>query len=217
MEFISDKLIHRLSKDGVVFEKINFDNINIENHCNSIKVKNEKFDKLIITTNLKDIQRLFKFKSNNQYEHYVSQVFIYFTLEKVDFKFQYLHINDLNLYCSRISNCSLYSKTTEEGNYVLIAEIPLSPKNKIWNDENKLKDIAWEEIIKSRIINKDAKYKNYKILKISKTFCVPKINFYKFLRQIESNLKNNYFDKVILIGQGIFTRHKFIKELLKKI
>ena len=215
MEFVTDKLIDRLKKDNVIFERCDFDKINIENNSSSVKVNNLKFDKVIITAGLGNIQKLFRYKMDSNYEHYVSQVFVYFTLKDCDFKYQYLHINDLNLYCSRISNCSFYSKTTEEGNHVLIAEIPLSPEDKLWDDENNLRDIAWNEIIKSRIINKNTKYKNYKILKISKTFSVPKVNFYKFLNELELNLQKKFFGNVTVLGQGIFTRHKFVKELLK--
>ena len=151
------------------------------------------------------------------YEHYVPQVFIYFTFKDIDFEFQYTHINDLNLYCSRISNCSLYSKLTKENNKVLIAEIPLSANNELWSDDNKLRDLAWDEIVQCGIIKKDVKFKNTKVVKIAKTFRVPKINFFNFLNEIELNLKNKFGSNVNMLGQGIFTRHKFVKELLNKL
>ena len=88
-------------------------------------------------------QRLFKRNLEKNDEHYISQIFIYFTIKKVDFNFQYTQINDIDLYCSRISNCSLYSKITKENNHVLIAEIPLTNENKLWDNDNKLKDVAW--------------------------------------------------------------------------
>ncbi len=217
MEYITDKLIVRLKKQDVIFEKNSFDSIDLVPDLDGVKFNNEIFDQVLITTSLTNIQRLFNFNMGENYEHYVSQVFVYFTIEKCDFKFQYLHINDLNLFCSRLSNCSFYSKKTSEKNHVLIAEIPLNPKNKIWDDDCKLKEIAWNEILLSGIVEDGVKYKSYKILKISKTFPVPKLNFFNFLNKIEFELNNKFSGKVTLLGQGIFTRHHFLKELFKKL
>ena len=216
MEFVTDKLIKKLKNQGVVFEQCNFDEINMMPFSNHVQFNNEKFNNVLITTSLSNTQRLFKINLEKTYEHYVSQVFIYFTVKKIDFKFQYTQINDLDLYCSRISNCSLYSKTTGDNNHVLIAEIPLTDDNKLWNDDNKLKDIAWNEIIKSGIVKNEAKYKTAKILKVAKTFPIPKLNFFDFLDEIDLNLKKKFSGNVNMIGQGIFTRHKFVKELMDK-
>lgn len=217
MEFITDKLIKKLNNKGVVFEECNFDNISLAQDSGSLIFKNEKFDQALLTTSVTNIQRIFKIKMEENYEHYVPQVFIYFTFKDIDFEFQYTHINDLNLYCSRISNCSLYSKLTKENNKVLIAEIPLSANNELWSDDNKLRDLAWDEIVQCGIIKKDVKFKNTKVVKIAKTFRVPKINFFNFLNEIELNLKNKFGSNVNMLGQGIFTRHKFVKELLNKL
>ena len=216
MEFITDKLIEKLKNQGVIFEQCNFDEINMIPFLDHVQFNNEKFDQILVTTSLSNIQKLFKINLEKTYEHYISQVFIYFTVKKVDFKFQYTQINDLDLYCSRISNCSLYSKVTEESNHVLIAEIPLTDNNKLWNDDNKLRDIAWNEIIKSGVVKNEVKYKTAKVLKVAKTFPVPKINFFDFLNETDLNLKKKFSGNIHMIGQGIFTRHKFVKELLNK-
>jgi protoporphyrinogen oxidase len=217
MEFITDKLIERLTNQGVIFEQCNFDEVALTPGLKQTQYKNEKFDKVLVTTSLGNVQRLFKIDLEKKFEHYVSQVFVYFTLKKINFKFQYTQINDLNLYSSRISNCSLYSKTTGNNNHLLIAEIPLTDKNKLWHEENKLRDIAWSEIIKCGIVKNDEKYKAAKVLKIAKTFAVPKINFFDFLNEIDLNLRNKFYGNINMIGQGIFTRHKFVKELLNKL
>ena len=109
MEFIADKLIDRLKNQDVIFEQCNFDEVNL---FSNLKMYNSrvKFDQVLITTSLSNIQRLFKINLEQNYEHYISQVFIYFTIKKVDFKFQYTQVNDINLYCSRISNCSYIQK-----------------------------------------------------------------------------------------------------------
>jgi len=216
MEFVTDKLIEKLKNQGVVFEQCNFDEINMIPFLNHVQFNNEKFNHVLVTTGLSNIQRLFKINLDKTYEHYVSQVFIYFTVKKIDFKFQYAQINDLDLYCSRISNCSLYSKITGENNHILIAEIPLTNDNKLWNDDNKLRDIAWNEIIKCGIVKKEVKYKTAKVLKVAKTFPVPKINFFDFLNEVDLNIKKKFSGNVNMIGQGIFTRHKFVKELISK-
>ena len=216
MEFITDKLIEKLKRQGVIFEKCNFDEIDLIPSSKQVQFKNEKFDQVLVTTSLSNIQRLFKINLDKTYEHYVSQVFVYFTVKKINFKFQYTQINDLNLYSSRISNCSLYSKVTGENNHLLIVEIPLTDNNKLWNEDNKLIDIAWDETIKCGIINSETKYETSQVLKISKTFPVPKVNFFTFLDEINLNLKNKFYGNINTIGQGIFTRHKFIKELLNK-
>ena len=216
MEFITDKLIEKLKYQDVVFEQCDFDNVNLKSRLGHVKYKNEKFDQVFITTSLSNTHILFMLNLKNSYEHFVSQVFIYFTVKNADFKFQYLQINDLNLYCSRISNCSLYSKNTGKGNYVLVAEIPLSVNNKLWEDKNKLRNIAWNEIVKCGIVKNGVNYESAEILKIAKTFSVPKVNFFKFLNEIKSKINYDFSGNVNMLGQGIFTRHKFIKELLSK-
>jgi hypothetical protein len=217
MEFIADKLIDNLKNNGVVFENYDFDNVNLVSKLNKLYLNEEMFDQAVITTSLGNTQRLFKLNSKDNYEHYISQVFIYFTVKEINFSFQYTQVNDLNLYCSRISNCSLYSQITSEKNNVLIAEIPLTNKSELWHDDEKLKDIAWNEIIKCGIIGKNIKYVTAKVIKIPKTFPVPKANFFKFLHILENTLNHKFSNKVKLIGQGIFTRHKFVKELLSKL
>lgn len=216
MEFITNKLISKLKKEGVIFENNNFDNINLISDSNFVEFNNEKFNSVLITTNLSNIQRLFKLDMDKSYEHYVPQIFIYFTLDKIDFKFQYIQMNDLNLYCSRISNYSLYSNFSADNNHVLIAEIPLSPLNKLWQNDDELIRIAWNEIRKSGILKEKIhmEYKTAKVLKIKKTFPIPKVNFFETLYKIQLSLEKKFSGNVKMLGQGIFTRHKFIKELL---
>ena len=216
MEFITDKLIENLDNNGVILEQCDFDSINLLNEYNKITLNEEKFDQVIITTSLSNTQRLFNLNIEKNYEHYISQVFIYFTIKEVNFEFQYTQINDLDLYCSRISNCSLYSKITGKNNNVVIAEIPMTKNNQLWNDDDKLTDIAWNEIIKCGIVKKEHRFESVKVLKVPKTFPVPKKNFFNFLNIVEQSINEKYQGKVKLIGQGIFTRHKFIKELLNK-
>ncbi len=216
MEFIADKLIEKLKKQDVIFEESNFDEVNLFSHLKYIQFKNEKFDKVLITTNLGSIQRLFKINLGKTYEHYISQIFIYFTVKKIDFKFQYTQVNDINFYCSRISNCSLYSKFTRENNHLLIAEMPLTNNMELWDDDKKIIDIAWNEIVKCGIVNNEINYKTAKVLKVAKTFLVPKVNFFRFLNETDLTIKKKFSGNVIMIGQGIFTRHKFIKELINK-
>ena len=100
MEMITDKLIDKLKKNGVIFEQNNFDEIDLKPGLDKIQLK-EKFDKVLVTTGLYNTQRLFKTNLEKNYEHYISQIFIYFTIKKVDFNFQYTQINDKS-YCSRI-------------------------------------------------------------------------------------------------------------------
>ena len=216
MEFIADKLIEKLKNQDVIFEQSNFDEVNLFSHLKNVQFKNEKFDRVLITTNLGNIQRLFKINLGKTYEHYISQIFIYFTVKKIDFKFQYTQVNDINFYCSRISNCSLYSRLTGENNHLLIAEIPLTNNMKLWDDDKKLIDIAWNEIVKCGIVDNKIRYETAKVLKVAKTFLVPKVNFFCFLNETNLAIKKKYSGNVIMIGQGIFTRHKFIKELINK-
>ena len=217
MEFITDKLINKFKDQGVILEQHDFDKVNLIPGLKYVEFKDEKFDQVLITTSLSNTQRLFKLNLEKTYEHYVSQIFVYFSVKKIDFKFQYMQVNDLKLYSSRISNCSLYSKVTGENNHLLIAEIPLTDSDILWNDDDKLKNIAWNEIVKCGIVNNGETYKTAKILKVTKTFPVPKVNFFDFIDEINLNLKNRFYGNVNIIGQGIFTRHKFVKELLNKL
>lgn len=216
MEIIIDKLIANLKMRGVIFEQFDLENFNLFHKENYVLYKDEQFEQVVITSNLTNIQKYFKIKTENTYEHYISQVFIYFTVKNVLSNYQYIQVNDLDLYCSRISNCSLYSKLTDKNNKVLIAEIPLTKNSEPWNNDQKLKDIAWDEIVKCGIVNKNEEYISAKLLKVSKTFPVPMMNFYDFLSEINLILNNSFRGKIVMLGQGIFTRHKFVKELLKK-
>ena len=216
MEYIADKLIDRLKNDNVIFKQKNFNEIDISKNENDIIINGENFNKVIITANLSNTKRIFKLQSQENFEHFISQAFIYFSIKNLDYNFQYTQINDINLYCSRISNCSLYSKITKKKNKVLIAEIPLQKENKLWFNDKELANIAWNEIKACGIVKKDANYETVKILKIPKTFTVTKINFFNHLNDININLKNKYKEKIDFIGQGIFTRHLFVKELLEK-
>ena len=65
-------------------------------------------------------------------------------------------------------------------------------------------------------LKKNENYESVKILKVPKTFSVPKIKFFNHLNDIDMNLKKKYDEKIDFIGQGIFSRHLFVKELLKK-
>ena len=125
---------------------------------------------------------------------------------RANFDFQYTQVNDVNLYCSRISNCSLYSKITKKKNKVIIAEIPLKKDDKFWNNDEQLTKIAWNEIISCGIVKKNENYETVKILKVPKTFSVPKIKFFNNLNDIDMNLKKKYDEKIDFIGQGIFSR-----------
>ena len=59
MEFLADKLINSLTDNGVVFKKTDFNNLKIDNFEKKIKINNEIFDKIIVTTGLENSQRLF--------------------------------------------------------------------------------------------------------------------------------------------------------------
>ena len=87
MEFIADKLIDRLKNQDVIFEQCNFDEVNLFSNLKNVQFKSEKFDQVLITTSLSNIQRLFKINLEQNYEHYISQVFIYFTIKKLTLNF----------------------------------------------------------------------------------------------------------------------------------
>ena len=59
MEFIADKLIDRLKNQDVIFEQCNFDEVNLFSNLKNVQFKSEKFDQVLITTSLSNIQRLF--------------------------------------------------------------------------------------------------------------------------------------------------------------
>ena len=216
MEFITDKLINRLTKEGVLFKKHSFDEIEIQNIKNEIIVDKKSYDKVIMVTNLTNTERALNIKTTRNLEHFISQVFVYFTIKKLNFSFQYTQVNDINMYCSRISNCSLYSKLTKKNNHVLIAEMPLKINDKLWQSDQELIDISWDEIQKCGIVKNNDTYETAKVLKIPKTFAVPKVRYFVYLNEVHQNLKKKYNEKIDFIGQGIFTRHYFVKELLKK-
>lgn len=216
MEYIADKLINNLTDNGVIFKKTDLNDLKIDNFEKKIKINNEIFDKIIVTTGLENSQRLFKTNINDNVEHFVSQIFLYFTVKFVNFKFQYTHINDVDLICSRISNCSLYSKLTKEGNNVLIAEVPLSIENELWENDDKLKLMAWNEIQKCGMLDDKSNYKSVKIIKVKKTVAVPKVHYYETLNKFKEIINKKYKNNVEFIGQGIISRHNFVKELLKK-
>ena len=65
-------------------------------------------------------------------------------------------------------------------------------------------DIAWDEIVKCGVVDRTSKFKEAKIFKISKTFPVPKVNFFNFLNKVKLKIKKDFSDNVIMIGQGFY-------------
>ena len=216
MEYIADKIIKNLKNRKVKFVDTSLDNLNIKNNQTGLIINNEFFNNALFTNSLTKIIQILRLKFIEKIEHFVSQVFIYFTVDKIDLNFQYIQINDLNLITSRISNCSLYSKKTKDNNKVIISEIPITKNNQLWDNDKKLIELAWTEVQKTNILKNNIGYKSFKILKIKNTFPVPKKDFLKKLNIIEEGLNRSFDNKVKLIGQGIFTRHTFILELFKK-
>ena len=100
--------------------------------------------------------------------------------------------------------------------HVLIAEMPLKVTDKLWQSDQDLIDISWDEIQKCGIVKNKDTFETAKVLKIPKTFAVPKVRYFDYLNEIHQKLKKEYGEKIDFIGQGIFTRHYFVKELLKK-
>ena len=76
--------------------------------------------------------------------------------------------------------------------------------------------MAWNEIQKCGMVDDKLNYKSVKIIKVKKTVAVPKVHYYETLNKFKEIINNKYKNNVEFIGQGIISRHNFVKELLKK-
>jgi hypothetical protein len=171
-------------------------------------------DYIFLTTELDSALDLFEEKvTEKKNNHYVSQIFYYFSTNKLFSKYQYVHGNDININTNRATNISLYGEKTSSNEYVLSAEVPTNINSEIWKNSDKFKDVIWKELELMKIIDKNQIYTNYKIFNLEKTLSVPLIDFEDSLKEFKNLINLKYSSKVLLPGIGTFTRNIFIESL----
>ena len=212
------KLRHR----GVKFIKSNKSLISKKNGDINLTIQEAKLypDLIFIVTELDDMLNFFTEKiTDKKNNHYVSQVFIYFSVENVISDHQYVHGNDINLLINRINNLSLYGEKTFDGKNVISVEMPTEINSDLWNNPEKYLPKIWEEVKKMKFVKKNERYISYKIFNIPKTLSVPLLNFEDSKRKLLNHIKTNYQNKIETPGLGVITRKKFIEStnnLIKK-
>ena len=219
MNFIAKLMYEKLNKYGVEFyQNINYNVKNNKNNNISVIVDDTEIqcENIYFCENLDKLISLLNFnQSLNQSIHYVSQVIFLFSQNKIYSDLQYVHGNDLNINVNRVSNISLYSKTLKNNDSVLIAEVPCNKNSKIWNEPEIYTDQIWKELQMMKVASPEEKYKDYKIIKLKKTFPIPLVNYTANLETIKKYLSDNFNNKFRIPGIEVIGRHDYIKSICK--
>lgn len=214
--FVSKKMQNKLLQIGTKFLISKNAKISIDNSKLSVKIDGQTLnpDHILMVAELDDILTFFDEKiSEERNNHYVSQIFIFFSVRNVISKYQYIHCNDINFLINRVNNLSLYGEKTSEGEKVISVEIPTKINSAIWNDPEKYLGKVWGEVKSMKMISEDEKFINHKIFKIPKTVSIPLKNFENSKKKLEELAKLKYENKVLFPGLGEITRKKFLDSL----
>ena len=214
--YIAEIMENKLKKLGLKFIVSQKTKIFKKDEKISINCDGNSFntDIIFLTTELDSALNLFDEKvTEKKNNHYVSQLFYYFSTNKTFSKYQYVHGNDVNIHTNRGTNFSLYGEKTEENESVISAEVPTNLNSELWNNPEKYKDIIWNELKLMKMADKNQKYINYKIFNLKKTLAIPLVDFEESLHNFKGLLNTKYSNKIILPGIGTFTRNIFIESL----
>ncbi len=175
--------------------------------------------KIYIVTELDDALNFFEKKITDKINiYYLPQIFYYFSTDKINSKFQYVHGNNTGGLINRANNMSLYGEKTSNNEYVLSAEVANNTDELLWKDPKKYLNNVWKEIQYMGLASKEQKYINYDIFPIKKTTPLELVSFKTVLKDLKMYTKNNFSNKIVFPGLGIpFTRVIFLKEVEKQI
>ena len=214
--YVSKIMEQKLTKLGVNFLLSKNTKVSVENKKLKLKTQEKIMhpDIIIMVAELDDILSFFDEKiAEEKNNHYVSQIFIFFSVNNIISKYQYVHGNDVNFFINRINNLSLYGEKTLKGEKVISVEIPASMSSDIWSNTEKYLEKIWLEVQSMKIVDKNEKFINHKIFKIPRTVCIPLKNFENSKKKLEELIKSKYANKIFFPGLGEITRKKFINSV----
>lgn len=218
--YVSNIMEKKLKEIGINFIISKKSIVSKEKEVMKLKMDQNEInpDLIFMVAEMDDILNFFTEKiTTNKNNHYVSQIFIYFSVENVISNYQYIHGNDTNILINRVNNLSLYGEKTSKGHNVISVEIPTKIDSEVWiNTENYLTKI-WYEVKKMKVVNYNENFINYKIFKIPKTICAPLLNFEDSKKKLQDFIKLNYENKIETPGLGVITRKKFIDAISQTI
>ena len=190
---------------------------------NLVKVvtKEENFNtsKIFVVTELDDAINFFEKKiSEKPSVYYLPQIFYYFTIDKINSKFQYVHGNNIGSLINRANNMSLYGEKTEDNECVISAEVCDNKNEDLWKNPEKYLNKVWNEVQLMGLANKNQKFTKYDIFPIKKTTSLELIGFNKVLKDLKSYTSKNFSNMIVFPGLGIpFSRGVFLREVEKEI
>ncbi len=176
-------------------------------------------DKVYLVTELDDALDFFEKKiSSKPNIYYLPQIFFYFTTNKINSKFQYVHGNTEGNLINRANNMSLYGEKTSNNEFVLSAEVADNKNDDLWKDPDKYLSKVWKEIQMMGLADFDQKYNNYEIFPLKKTAALHLLNFNNSSEYLKKYLQENFLNKILFPGLGKRTsRSFFLNELEKTI
>ncbi len=210
---IIDKGANIICSDDLKITNQNKEMIKISTQGSSFYSK-----KIFIVTELDDALNFFEKKiSDKPSIYYLPQIFYYFTIDKLNSEFQYIHGNNEGL-INRANNMSLYGEKTSNNECVISAEVCDNQNQDLWSNPEKYLDQVWKEIQLMGLASKNQKFINYDIFPIKKTTALQLVSFNKVLKDLKTYTKNNFSNKIIFPGLGTpQSRALFLKEVEKEI
>ena len=221
MGVAAEKMQEKIVKNGIKI--ISSDELKIFNEINGgVKIKSQgdviTAKKAYIVTDIDDALNFLKKKiSTTPSIYYLPQIFYYFTVNKLNSKFQYVMGNNTGGIINRANNMSLYGEKTSNNECVISAEIADNKDELLWKEPEKYINKVWHEIKLMGLADNNQKFINFEIFPIKKTTPLQLISFNKNLDEL-----NNYIKKIFLIKlvfqdlENQIVGHIFLKKWKKK-
>ena len=213
----AEKMQEKLTKHGVKIIEINGLKIMNKEKLTVIS-KDQSFSckKIFIVTELDDALNFFEDKiTDEKNNYYLPQIFYYFTTDRINSKFQYVHGNDKDLLVNRGNNMSLYGEKTSENKFVLSAEVPANPSSEVWKNADQYTKIVWNELKDMKLVAPNQEYSEFEIFKLNKTVSLPLISFKNTINKLNKLIMDKFKNQVELPGLGTISRAHFITALTK--
>jgi hypothetical protein len=167
--------------------------------------------KLFWTLELEKAEKLLLGSSEiESYIHPVPMLVVYFeVLEKDIAEYTYLHDHSDDTAVFRFSSIGKYSKQNIDGYSYICCEVPTRLESEYWKNPDLFIEQFWQEAKLLQIVNSNAEYADYKILKAPVTFKLPKIGFSAMEQQVRNKLSQ--FDTLILTDSSYFSTQDIAK------
>jgi protoporphyrinogen oxidase len=129
--------------------------------------------------------------------HTTPMVVVYFEVRHQDIAdYTYLHDHSEDTAIFRASSIGKYSKQNVDGHSYICCEIPTTVESPYWKEPNTFIEQFWQEAKLLKIVDANAGYFDYKIIKAPSVFKLPKIGFSAAEQRIRSAL-HDYTDLIL--------------------